>query len=134
MKENFRIDKTMDRDEIRQELELLQNKQLELIKQLNQFDNGQNYTQSENLSNPEIMRYSRQLLLPEFGVKAQIKLSKKTKGVLVVGAGGLGCPAIQFLAAAGLSPIGVVDYDTVDVSNLHRQVLHTEQKKVSFFI
>ena len=124
----------MDRNEIRQELELLQNKQLELIKQLNQFDNGQNYTQSENLSNPEIMRYSRQLLLPEFGVKAQIKLSKKTKGVLVVGAGGLGCPAIQFLAAAGLSPIGVVDYDTVDVSNLHRQVLHTEQKKVSFFI
>merc|ERR1712156_10525 len=75
------------------------------------------------------MRYSRQLLLPEFGVKAQIKLSKKTKGVLVVGAGGLGCPAIQFLAAAGLSPIGVVDYDTVDISNLHRQVLHTEQKR-----
>ena len=123
----------MDRNEIRQELELLQNKQLELIKQLNQFDNGQNDTQSENLSNPEIMRYSRQLLLPEFGVKAQIKLSKKTKGVLVVGAGGLGCPAIQFLAAAGLSPIGVVDYDTVDISNLHRQVLHTEQKKVSTY-
>ena len=124
----------MDRNKIRQELELLQNKQLELIKQLNQFDNGQNDTQSENLSNPEIMRYSRQLLLPEFGVKAQIKLSKKTKGVLVVGAGGLGCPAIQFLAAAGLSPIGVVDYDTVDISNLHRQVLHTEQKKVSIFV
>ena len=54
-----------------------------------------------------------------------------SKGVLVVGAGGLGCPAIQFMAAAGLSPIGVVDYDTVDLSNLHRQILHTEQKKVS---
>ena len=91
----------MDKNKIREELELLQKKQLELIKQLNQFDNDQNSAdETENLSNPEIMRYSRQLLLPEFGVKAQIKLSKKTKGVLVVGAGGLGCPAIQFLAAA----------------------------------
>ena len=119
----------MDRNEIQKELELLQKKQLELIKQLDQFEKDEKDT--EKLSNPEILRYSRQLLLPEFGVKAQMKISKKTKGVLVVGAGGLGCPAIQFLAAAGLSPIGVVDYDSVDVSNLHRQVLHTEQKTVS---
>ena len=81
------------------------------------------------LDNDEIQRYSRQLLLPEFGVKTQLKLSKKTKGALVIGAGGLGCPAIQFMAAAGLSPIGVVDYDHVDVSNLHRQILHSEAKQ-----
>jgi len=122
----------MDKKKIQEELELLQKKQLELLEKLNQIEDDQKPTKNEtteNLSNDEIMRYSRQLLLPEFGVKAQIKLSKKTKGVLVVGAGGLGCPAIQFMAAAGLSPIGVVDYDTVDLSNLHRQILHTEQKK-----
>ena len=124
----------MDKKKIQEELELLQKNQLDLLKKLNQIEDDQNTTKietAENLSNDEIMRYSRQLLLPEFGVKAQIKLSKKTKGVLVVGAGGLGCPAIQFMAAAGVSPIGVVDYDTVDLSNLHRQILHTEQKKVS---
>lgn len=86
-------------------------------------------TISPKLSNDEILRYSRQLLLPEWGVKTQLKLSRETKGVLVVGAGGLGCPAIQFMAAAGLSPIGVVDYDDVDVSNLHRQILHTEKRQ-----
>ena len=122
----------MDKKKIQEELELLQKKQLELLEKLNQIEDDQTtkYEKTENLSNDEIMRYSRQLLLPEFGVKAQIKLSKQTKGVLVVGAGGLGCPAIQFMAAAGVSPIGVVDYDTVDLSNLHRQILHTEQKKV----
>ena len=62
-------------------------------------------------------------------MRISLKFTLST-GVLVVGAGGLGCPAIQFMAAAGLSPIGVVDYDTVDLSNLHRQILHTEQKKV----
>ena len=126
----------MDKKKLKEELEVLQNRQLELIKQLNQDEddvNGIN-EHADTLSNDEIMRYSRQLLLPEWSVKTQIKLSKKTKGVLVIGAGGLGCPAIQFMAAAGLTPIGVVDYDTVDVSNLHRQVLHTEQKKVSTWL
>ncbi|XP_068731707.1 adenylyltransferase and sulfurtransferase MOCS3-like isoform X1 [Montipora capricornis] len=80
----------------------------------------------ERLSNQDILRYSRQLILPEIGVKGQIKLCNAS--VLIVGAGGLGCPAAQYLAAAGVGCIGIVDYDTVEVSNLHRQVLHTEER------
>ena len=80
----------MDRNKIQEELESLQKKQLELLEKLKLIDENATSKETENLSNEEIMRYSRQLLLPEFGVKAQIKLSKKTKGVLVVGAGGLG--------------------------------------------
>jgi len=80
--------------------------------------------EAENLTNGEIARYSRQLLLPEFGVKAQRKL--KTSSALIVGAGGLGCPCSQYLVAAGVGRIGIVDHDVVDKSNLHRQVLHSE--------
>ncbi|KAK2567560.1 Adenylyltransferase and sulfurtransferase MOCS3 [Acropora cervicornis] len=80
----------------------------------------------ERLCNKEILRYSRQLILPEIGVKGQIKLLNTS--VLIVGAGGLGCPSAQYLAAAGVGCIGIVDYDTVEVSNLHRQVLHTEDR------
>ena len=72
----------------------------------------------------EITRYSRQLLLPELSVKSQVKLKKSS--VLIVGAGGLGCPAAMYLAAAGVGRIGVADHDVVDLTNLHRQVLHTE--------
>lgn len=107
----------------------LQDLKAQELKLLNQLTDCKVENDEDKLTNEEIKRYSRQLLLPEWSVKSQIKLSKKTKGVLVVGAGGLGCPAIQFMAAAGLSPIGVVDYDTVDVSNLHRQVLHSEAKQ-----
>ncbi|XP_055028463.2 adenylyltransferase and sulfurtransferase MOCS3 [Misgurnus anguillicaudatus] len=76
------------------------------------------------LNNDDIMRYSRQLLLPQLGVKGQVSLSNKS--VLVVGCGGLGCPLAQYLAAAGIGRLGLLDYDVVDMSNLHRQVLHTE--------
>src|SRR6188768_1473715 len=68
-------------------------------------------------------RYQRQLTLKEFGIAAQEKLLHSK--VLVVGAGGLGCPALQYLAAAGAGTIGIVDDDVVALSNLHRQVLYT---------
>ena len=60
----------------------------------------------------EIRRFSRHLLLPEFGVSGQARISKTRRGVLVVGAGGLGCPALQFLASSGVGRIGIVDHDT----------------------
>jgi sulfur-carrier protein adenylyltransferase/sulfurtransferase len=74
------------------------------------------------LSAREIRRYSKQIMIPEIGQEGQEKL-KKAK-VLVVGAGGLGCPVLQYLAAAGVGKIGVVEFDKVDESNLQRQVLY----------
>jgi len=74
------------------------------------------------LSNDEIKRYSRHLLIPEFGVQGQKKL--KQSHVLMIGAGGLGSPLAMYLAAAGVGKIGIVEYDTVDTSNLQRQLLY----------
>ena len=68
-------------------------------------------------------RYHRQIILPEFGEEGQQKLFFAK--VLVIGAGGLGCPALQYLAAAGIGTIGIVDDDTVALNNLHRQVLYS---------
>ena len=72
----------------------------------------------------EIQRYSRQLILPELRVSGQLKI--KCSSVLIVGAGGLGCPAALYLAASGIGRLGIVDGDTIDMSNLHRQVAHKE--------
>ncbi len=78
---------------------------------------------SEELSNDEIKRYSRHLIMPEVGMGGQKKL--KQGSVLCVGAGGLGSPLAFYLAAAGVGRLGIVDFDVVDFSNLQRQILHT---------
>lgn len=74
----------------------------------------------------EFLRYNRQMMLPEIGDSGQEKL-KKAK-VLVIGAGGLGCPILQYLAPAGVGTIGIVDFDKVEIHNLHRQILYTENQ------
>jgi adenylyltransferase/sulfurtransferase len=71
------------------------------------------------------MRYQKQIILPELGEAGQLRLAMGS--VLVIGAGGLGCPALQYLAAAGVGRIGIADFDLVEESNLHRLVLYTEQ-------
>jgi sulfur-carrier protein adenylyltransferase/sulfurtransferase len=79
--------------------------------------------QLPKLSNEEIARYSRHLILPEVGMEGQQKL--KAAKVLCVGTGGLGAPLALYLAAAGVGTIGLVDFDTVDSSNLQRQIIHS---------
>lgn len=74
------------------------------------------------LSQAEINRYSRQMVLPEIGTEGQLKL--KAAKVLLIGAGGLGCPILQYLAAAGVGHIGIADHDQVEASNLQRQILY----------
>merc|ERR1719401_78979 len=77
---------------------------------------------AEELSNAEISRYSRHLVLSDVGVAGQRAF--KNASVLVVGAGGLGSPCLLYLAAAGVGYLGIVDADTVDDSNLQRQIIH----------
>jgi adenylyltransferase/sulfurtransferase len=74
------------------------------------------------LSNDEILRYSRHLILPEVNLEGQKRL--KAAKVLCIGAGGLGSPLVLYLAAAGVGTIGIVDFDTVDLTNLQRQIIH----------
>lgn len=87
-------------------------------------------TQSSNEQLPmslgEYSRYGRQMILPSLGLPGQLKLRKSR--VLVIGAGGLGCPSIQYLVAAGVGHITVLDHDTVEKSNLARQILHTDER------
>ena len=80
----------------------------------------------DNFSLDEYKRYGRQMIVPQFGsLESQIKL--KNSKVLVVGAGGLGSPALLYLSSAGIGKIGIIDPDTVDTSNLHRQVIHNTE-------
>jgi len=77
---------------------------------------------SEMLTNRELRRYSRQIMIPEIGMDGQLKL--KNANILVIGAGGLGCPVLQYLAAAGVGKISIIDFDLVDETNLARQTLY----------
>ncbi|MEA9415766.1 HesA/MoeB/ThiF family protein [Flavobacterium sp. PL02] len=73
----------------------------------------------------DFLRYNRQMMLPEIGDIGQEKI--KQAKVLVIGAGGLGCPILQYLATAGVGTIGIVDFDIIEIHNLHRQILYTEE-------
>ena len=79
--------------------------------------------EAATLTNDEILRYSRHLIMPEVGMEGQQKL--KAARVLCIGAGGLGSPLALYLAAAGVGTLGIVDFDVVDYTNLQRQIIHT---------
>lgn len=78
------------------------------------------------LQKEDVLRYSRQLNLPEVGMVGQLKL--KNAKVLVVGAGGLGCPILNYLCACGIGKIGIIDFDSVSISNLNRQTLFSDNE------
>src|ERR1700733_7711822 len=77
---------------------------------------------ADELTLDEVRRYSRHLIIPDVGMGGQKRL--KNAKVLVIGAGGLGSPALLYLAAAGVGTLGVIDFDEVDESNLQRQIIH----------
>ncbi|CAM8880091.1 unnamed protein product [Rhodiola kirilowii] len=118
---------------IRREIEALKNEKSEIDRKISDLEALLRGLKSENeavgdidsngfghgLSPDLIYRHSRHLMLPSFGVQGQSKLSKSS--VLVVGAGGLGSPALLYLAACGVGRIGIVDHDVVELNNLHRQ-------------
>jgi sulfur-carrier protein adenylyltransferase/sulfurtransferase len=87
---------------------------------------GRPWRKPVSLSSEQKQRYSRHLLIPEVGSEGQARLLDSK--ALLIGAGGLGSPAMLYLAAAGVGTIGVVDFDTVDLSNLQRQVVHTSDR------
>ncbi len=87
---------------------------------------GLPWTTPPALTDEQKLRYSRHLLIPEVGVEGQARLLDSK--VLFIGAGGLGSPAMLYLAAAGVGTIGIVDFDVVDLSNLQRQVVHTNDR------
>lgn len=89
-------------------------------------DEGLPFEQPRMLDDASRARYARQLTLPEIGEAGQERLGRSK--VLLIGAGGLGSPAAYYLAAAGVGQLGIVDHDTVDRSNLQRQILHTDDR------
>ncbi|XP_071861797.1 ubiquitin-like activating enzyme 4 [Bombus fervidus] len=107
-------------DEIIELRELLRTKEIQLAA----LRREKQILQDCGLNNEEILRYSRQIFLPEIAIKGQVKL--KNSAILIVGAGGLGCPAALYLASAGVGQIGIIDYDDVEINNLHRQLLYAE--------
>ena len=87
---------------------------------------GYSFAQDRQFTQEQLTRYSRHFLLPEVGEEGQAKLLDAK--VLMVGAGGLGSPSAYYLAAAGVGTLGIVDHDVVDLSNLQRQILHTNDR------
>ena len=80
---------------------------------------------SIKLSKIEIEKFSRQIILKNIGALGQRKIQDAK--VLIIGMGGLGCPAAEFLTRSGIGTLGIVDYDRVSLSNIHRQTLYTEK-------
>ena len=80
---------------------------------------------STKLSKIEIEKFSRQIILKNIGALGQRKIQDAK--VLIIGMGGLGCPAAEFLTRSGIGTLGIVDYDRVSLSNIHRQTLYTEK-------
>jgi len=78
------------------------------------------------ISIENFLRYSRPMMLPEVGETGQGKILNAR--ILVIGAGGLGCPVLQYLATAGVGTIGIIDFDVVELHNLHRQILYNEKQ------
>lgn len=87
---------------------------------------GSSFRYAGLLTKDEIGRYARQMIMEEFGPSRQLRLKKAS--ALIIGAGGLGCPAAVYLGAGGLGTLGIVDDDRVEASNLHRQILHNMDK------
>ena len=78
------------------------------------------------ITDDQLLRYARHIILDEVGEEGQLRLLNSR--VLVVGAGGLGSPVLLYLAAAGVGTLGVIDFDTVDISNLQRQIIHATDR------
>nr|XP_050846798.1 adenylyltransferase and sulfurtransferase MOCS3 [Vespula vulgaris] len=114
----------MDEEELINEIAKLRELLHEKESALANIRRAKQIPRDHGLNNDEISRYSRQIFLPEIGVTGQKKI--KESSVLIVGVGGLGCPSALYLTCSGIGRIGLVDYDNIEINNLHRQVLFTE--------